>query len=161
LKKWELQIWKFKYLKNEANEFNNLKKALYDAKKDERAIIFTDTYEIEPGNNFNISPFLPTGDPYIVTVTWVYNHINTSWKNKLEDAELKQLLESNDSYGGFSNFPNFNTAFQNIYRLFDKIDDPQMLLLTTEQVKMLAHMHCYSVMSYREKFDNILSNILH
>jgi len=85
-------------------------------------------------------------------VTWVYNHINNNWKKQLND-ELKKLLESNDSYGGFSNFPNFNTAFQNIYRVYNCFDDPEILLLTTAQVKMLAHMHCYSIMSNADKFE--------
>jgi len=144
----DIQVFK----DDQHEHFQNLKKAFHEAKKDGRAIIFTDTYEIKDNNYFNISPVLPTNEPYKVKVTWVYNHINNNWKKQLND-ELKKLLESNDSYGGFSNFPNFNTAFQNIYRVYNCFDDPEILLLTTEQVKMLAHMHCYSIMSNADKFE--------
>lgn len=121
-----------------SKQFEPLATALKSALEEGRAPIHVDSYEIVQPNFFNIRPYPGNGK---VTVVWVYNDMNWGWHDKLP-PEIQTLLKSNEPTNRMDNFPHFKTTAQN------QTDDglPQILQYTPEQINLLAHMSCYTVM---------------
>jgi hypothetical protein len=121
-----------------SEQFDPLAAALKAALEEGRAPIYVDSYEIVQPNTFNIASYPADGK---VTVVWFYNDINQGWHDKLP-PEVQTLLKSSEPTNRMDNFPHFKTAAQN------QTDDgiPQVLQYTPEQINLLAHMSCYTVM---------------
>jgi len=130
-------------------KFHSLKKAFFEAKAHHKAIIHKDTYEIMPNNYFGIH------QPNPVTILWVYNDINGEWKNALS-KDLQGILNDTSADNYMANFPNYKTVCQNKF-----LDIPEILLLTTRQVKLLANMHCYTITSNSKLFKSMVPEVLH
>ena len=98
---------------------------------------FADTYTIYPDNSFAIPPYPQEKSPPYrgggeVRVLWGYLNFNRDWFNAITNPYVRNLLSTYD----FSNFPNYNTVFQNF---------GELLLLTTPQIQLLAHMTAFCV----------------
>jgi len=106
--------------------------------------MYKDTYEIIPNNYFGIH------QPNPVTILWVYNDINGEWKRALS-RDLRKILKETSDHDQMANFPNYKTVCQNKI-----LDIPEVLLLTTRQVKLLANMHCYTITSNAKLFKSMV-----
>ena len=98
---------------------------------------FADTYTIFPSNSFEIPPYPQEKTfPYLgggkVRVLWYYLNRNDDWLNAIKNHDVRNILAGS----GFSNFPNYNTVFQNL---------GELLLLTTPQIQLIADMTAYSI----------------
>lgn len=116
--------------------FTALAQGLKAAKAGGKPPIFTDRYPIHQPNSFGI-PDYPDG---MVKVIWFYNDLNLEWRNKLAEP-VQRLLAGTDPRNYLLNFPNYKTVFQNE----DALGIDELLLLTAEQINLLAHMWCYTV----------------
>jgi hypothetical protein len=67
-------------------------------------------------------------------VLWYYLNYNYDWLNAITDFQVRNIL----SGSAFSNFPNYNTVFQNF---------GELMLLTVPQIQLLAHMTAYNLTS--------------
>lgn len=116
-------------------QFPALENALKSRKAQGQPPFFQDFYTVVPDNPFNIPS-------YDVTVLWFYNDINLEWKNQLSST-IQALLASTSPTNRFTNFPNYATVAQN------KASDGfwELLLLTAEQINLLANMWCYTIMT--------------
>ena len=117
-------------------QFPDLARGLKSAKAAGRAPVFVDAYAIRQPNSFGI-PAYPGGK---VKVAWFYNDLNQAWKDGLS-APVRGLLAGGDPRNYLRNFPNYKTVFQNK----DAVGIDELLLLTAEQINLLAHMWCYTV----------------
>lgn len=124
------------------HQFEPLQAALLRAKAEQRAPWFMDSYELIQPNAYGIPPYPGDGNgPGKVTVVWFYNERNQEWYNQLP-AEVQALFNQNDPTNDLRNFPNYHIFSQNTNRA----GLPQLLNLTPQQIHLIAHMHCYTVM---------------
>ncbi|NEO98624.1 MAG: hypothetical protein F6K58_08080 [Symploca sp. SIO2E9] len=135
-----------------SDKFQALADGLKAAKAQGKPTYFKDTYTIKPNNTFDIPPYPGNGE---VTIVWFYNDINQEWKNKISDSGVKELLESNNPENFFGNFPNYKTTFQNK----SDLGIPEILKLTPQQVNLLAHMTCYTVINAEEMLKSLSCSI--
>ena len=99
---------------------------------------FTADYTIQTDNTFGIVPYPGDGK---VTVVWFYLNLNQDWKSKITDPKVLQVLDSHDPDNRFSNFPNYATVGQNTTLGII----PEVVMLTAEQVQLLANMTAFTV----------------
>lgn len=104
---------------------------------EDNGAFFADNYTILPDNSLDIPPYPQENTaPYLgggqVRVMWFYLNYNKEWLQAITDPQVHQILESSS----FSNFPNYNTVFQN---------GIEVLLLNTAQIQLLAHMTAYNI----------------
>lgn len=102
---------------------------------------YADTYTIFPSNGFDIPPYPKEATfPYRgggqVDVLWFYLNDNFDWRDAITDPQVRTILASS----AFSNFPNYNTVFQNF---------GELLLLTTAQIQLAAHLSAYNITNGR------------
>lgn len=119
-------------------EFIPLRDALRRAKAAGTAPYFMDRYTILQPNPFAIPPYPGDGK---VTIVWFYNDLNQGWKAHL-CPEVQALLDSREWANDMSNFPNLGVFFQNR----NAAGFPELLNYTPQQINLLAHMWCYTVM---------------
>jgi hypothetical protein len=98
---------------------------------------YFDIYTVIADNAFGI-------EPYEVGVYWFYNNLNQEWKNAITDEGVLALLASADPTNDFSNFPNYATVGQNKVEI-EGVWVPELLMLTAQQVNLLANMWRYTV----------------
>jgi hypothetical protein len=115
-------------------QFQALADGLKDRKKQQQPPFFVDFYTVVEDNPFDIPG-------YTVMVLWFYNDINQQWVNKLSPT-IQELLLSTDQTNYLANFPNYNTVFQNK----SSGGIPELLLLTAQQINLLADMWCFTIM---------------
>lgn len=130
---------------NQNGEYDRLVNGLKTAKANGGAVIFSDTYQIAPGNYFGIPGYPNNGK---VSVIWIYNDMNNKWLSKLPNTSsnnVSALLQSTDRTNYMANFPNYATVGQNA-TLVDGYWVPEVLPLTVQQVNLLANMHCYNIL---------------
>ncbi len=124
------------------HQLQALQAGLERAKAEQRAPWFMDSYEVIQPNVFDIPPYPGDGErPGKVTVIWFYNDLNQAWWEKLPPS-VQALFQVDDPTNRLSNFPNYNIFAQNS----DQAGLPQLLNLTPQQINLLAHMWCYTVM---------------
>lgn len=107
-------------------QYSALDSALKIIKKDTNrntVPYFMDTYKIVQPNPFDISMDS-------VSILWVYNDINPTWKKNLSN-EVKSLFSDRSDTLNIVHFPNYNTIFQNKKQLF---------WLNRVQINLLANM---------------------
>lgn len=124
------------------HQFEPLQAALLRAKAEQRAPWFIDSYTLIQPNAYGIPPY--PGDnhgPGKVTVVWFYNDRNQEWYKQLP-AAVQALFTQADPTNDLGNFPNYDIFAQNKNRA----GLPQLLNLTPQQINLIAHMHCYTVM---------------
>lgn len=123
-------------------QFEPLQAALLRAKAEQRAPWFMDSYALIQPNAYGIPPY-PGGNngPGKVTVLWFYNDLNHDWYQQLP-AAVQALFTQADPTNDLGNFPNYDIFLQNKNRS----GLPQLLNLTPQQINLIAHMHCYTVM---------------
>lgn len=119
-------------------QFDALAEGLAACKANGQPTFFQDTYTIVEPNSFDIAGYPDGGQ---VIVLWFYNDINLEWKNKLPPT-IQSLLSSTNPTDYLVNFPNYATVFQN--KASDGI--PELLLLTAQQINLLANMWCYTML---------------
>jgi hypothetical protein len=95
-------------------------------------------HTIWPDNPFGIPPYPGDGK---ITVIWLYNQKVAKWVSALP-ADVQAFLSSTSHRNYMANFPNFETVFQNR----DAIGIPELLLLTPQQVNLLADMWSWSIL---------------
>jgi hypothetical protein len=76
-----------------------------------------------------------------VTVIWLYNQKVAKWVSSLP-SDVQASLASTSHGNYMANFPNYETVFQNR----DAIGIPELLLLTPQQVNLLADMWSWSIL---------------
>jgi hypothetical protein len=119
-------------------QFFPLRAALQRAKAEGRGVYFVGRYTIVQPNSYDLLPYPGDGK---VTIVWFYNELNQGWKAQLAPA-VQTLLESRQWDNDMSNFPNLGVFFQN--RTAAGL--PELLKFTPQQINLLAHMWCYTVM---------------
>jgi hypothetical protein len=132
----------------ETDKFAALAQGLKDAKSKGKPTCYCDQYTIKPDNQFGIPSYPGTGE---VTVTWFYNDINAEWKSQLSPS-VQGLLNSTDKTNYLLNFPNYKTVCQNK----DRLGIDELLLLTSQQINLLAHMWCYTVINAGQAIRSLL-----
>ena len=91
-------------------------------------------FTIQTPNSFGLEAYPGDGE---VLILWMYNDLNESWKKQLA-APVQALLGSSDPFNYLKNFPNYDTVGQN---------DGELLLLSAQQVNLLADMWSYNIIS--------------
>lgn len=130
-----------------ASKFQALADGLKAAKANGQATTFIDSYPIIQPNFFDIPSYPDKRD---VTIVWFYNDINQEWKSKLSPP-VQELLNSEEPTNYLANFPNYRTVGQN-----NNLSGlPEILQLTAQQINLLAHMSCYTVMSVAEELRGL------
>lgn len=119
-------------------QFFPLRTALQRAKIAGKGVYFVDRYSIVQPNPYGVAPYPGDGK---VTIVWFYNELNQGWKAQLA-PEVQALLASRDWANDMSNFPNLGVFFQNR----SAAGLPELLHFTPQQINLLAHMGCYTVM---------------
>ena len=120
-------------------KFKALAEGLKQKKANNEPVYFKDTYTIKPNNSFGIPS-------YEVTVVWFYLEQNEEWKGKIKSDEVKSKLPEN--------FPNYRSVGQ------DSASDEQhkvtpFLDLSAEEVNLLAHMTCETVLDAKETLEEL------
>jgi hypothetical protein len=77
----------------------------------------------------------------IVNIVWFYNHLNQGWQAQLS-PDVQALLANRERVNDMSNFPNLGVFFQNR----NAAGMPELLHYTLQQINLLGHMWCYTVM---------------
>ncbi|NET07061.1 MAG: hypothetical protein F6K16_20645 [Symploca sp. SIO2B6] len=119
-------------------KFQALAEGLKQKKANKEPIYFKDTYTIKPDNPFGIPS-------YEVTVVWFYLEQNEEWEDKLP-KNIQQKLPDD--------FPNYSNAAQ------DSASDKQhkvipFLDLSPEEVNLLAHMTCQTVLDAKDTLEEL------
>ncbi len=112
-----------------SEEFAPLLKGLLASQKEGGLPYYIGEHEILQDNPFGIKSYKP-GEK--VRIIWVFNDLNRDWKEKLS-PEVKALFTEEN---GLDNFPSYKTVLQN---------KPELLLLSPEQINLLANMWHFSV----------------
>ena len=102
-------------------------------------------HTIWPDNPFGIPPYPGNGK---VTVIWLYNQKIAQWVSALQPA-VQTFLTSTSKRNYMANFPNYETVFQNK----DILDIPELLLLTSEQVNLLADMWTWAILEIADEIQ--------
>lgn len=104
-------------------------------------------HRIWENNPFGIPPYPNDGT---VTVIWLYNEKITQWVSQLP-AETQKFLTSTDKRNYMANFPNYHTVLQNE----DIFHIPELLLLTPQQVNLIAQMWSWAVLEIQDDIRKI------
>jgi hypothetical protein len=83
-----------------------------------------------------------------VTVIWLYNQKVAKWVSALP-SDVQAFLASTSHRNYMANFPNYETVFQNR----DAIGIPELLLLTPQQVNLLADLWSWSVLEIADELQ--------
>ncbi|GGB18319.1 hypothetical protein [Puia dinghuensis] len=121
---------------NDDGKFAQLAAALASKKANGEPLVYADLYTVYEGNYFGVPAYPGAGSFFIV---WYYNDMNRQWYNELPTA-IQELLTSTDPTNYMANFPNYATVGQNSYD-----DIPEVLMLTPQQINLLANMQCFTV----------------
>ena len=109
---------------------------------------YASEHTIHPDNPFGIPPYPNDGK---VTVIWLYNERITQWVSALP-ADVRTFLGNTSHRNRMTNFPNYETVFQNS----DAIGIPELLLLTPQQVNLLADMWTWAVLELEEQIEQLV-----
>lgn len=121
----------------ETDQFAALSESLLAKKENGEFPIYVEDYAVKQPNPFGIPPYPGDGK---VTIVWFYNDINVDWQEKLP-TEIKEFLDSEDPLNNMSKFPYLGTLNQNK----NEEGIGEVLSLTQEQIKLTAHMWCYTL----------------
>ncbi|HET7437361.1 MAG TPA: hypothetical protein VFN10_21830 [Thermoanaerobaculia bacterium] len=108
-------------------------------------------HRIWPDNPFAIEPYPNDGT---VTVIWLYNQKIAQWISKLP-PDTQKFLTSTNERNYMANFPNYHTVLQNK----DFFHIPELLLLTPQQVNLLAQMWSWAVLEIADDIRKIAENV--
>ncbi len=125
------------------------------ARQDNRALVTCGTFDVIGNRLFNVRPYAEA------SICWVYPDLATNWVDALRDEKLKRLAtgqcpECENEVGRFSNFPWYDTFFQN-----RNLIPPQqfgILKLTTAQVNLLADLMAWSVVESKAVIERAFSS---
>jgi hypothetical protein len=117
-----------------SDQFDIVKNGLTQSKNAGRVVFAAGKFTIQTPNSFALEPY--PGDGHVL-IFWMYNDLNANWKAQLQ-PDVRNLLESTNPGNYMLNFPNYSTVFQNEYEL---------LLLSAQQVNLLADMWSYNMIS--------------
>jgi hypothetical protein len=109
-------------------QFKPLAAGLKAARAAGGPVVHADYYPIQTPNPFALAPYTPQ-------IFWIYNDWNESWYKRLP-SNVKRLFKKDDPSNRLTNFPNYDTFFQN---------EDEVIHLTRRQVNLLAHMWCYTM----------------
>jgi len=115
-------------------QFQTVLAGLTQSKQAGGVVFAAGLFTIQTPNNFGLEAYPGNGE---VLIFWMYNHRNQSWVNQLAPG-VQALLGSKAPSNYMANFPNYNTVFQN---------EDELLLLSAQQVNLLADMWSYSIVS--------------
>ena len=105
-------------------------------------------HTIWPDNPFGIPPYPGDGK---VTVVWLYNQKIAKWVSALP-SDVQTFLGSTSKRNYMANFPNYETVFQNK----DIIGIPELLLLTPQQVNLIADMWTWAMLEIADEIQKLL-----
>ncbi len=109
---------------------------------------YASQHTIFPGNPFGIPPYPNDGK---VTVIWLYNQKIAQWVSALQ-PDVRTFLGNTSKRNRMTNFPNYDTVFQNR----DLIGIPELLLLTPQQVNLLADMWSWAVLEIEDAIQKVV-----
>ena len=111
---------------------------------------YASQHTIQPDNPFGIPPYPNDGK---VTVIWLYNQKIAQWVSALP-SDVQTFLGNTSKRNKMTNFPNYDTVFQNR----DLLGIPELLLLTPQQVNLLADMWTWAVLEIEDEIQKIVQS---
>ena len=126
-----------------SEEWSAVQQGLMSALASGGPVWYASQHTIFPGNPFGIGPYPNDGK---VTVVWLYNQKIAQWVSALP-ADVRAFLGNTSRRNAMTNFPNYHTVFQNR----DLLDIPELLLLTPQQVNLLADMWTWAVLELEDE----------
>jgi hypothetical protein len=129
-------------------EWTPVQKGLQAALAGGGPVFYIGRHTIFPDNPFGIEPYPGDGK---VTVIWLYNQKIANWVSKLQ-PEVQTFLSSTDKRNYMVNFPNYETVFQNK----DLLGIPELLLLTPEQVNLIADMWAWAILEIAPEIQKVV-----
>ena len=124
-------------------EFATLVRGLQAARRAGRSVATTLTHRVLANDRWGVSGGWET------RICWVYNERVPEWQARIP-ADVRRQVEAGQAAraeGGFAHFPHYRTRGQN----------PGCLIrLTPEQVNLLAHLACWTVMANADTLRALL-----
>ena len=124
-------------------QFQSVLTGLTQSKAAGNVVFAAGSFTIQTPNNFGLEPYPGNGE---VLIFWMYNDLNRSWANQLTGPGVQALLNSTIPSNYMANFPNYDTVGQN---------EDELLLLTAQQVNLLADMWSYNIISGFTQTDQV------
>ncbi|HYJ03969.1 MAG TPA: hypothetical protein VEX43_02475, partial [Chthoniobacterales bacterium] len=115
-------------------QFDMVRSGLIQSKAAGGVVFAAGAFTIQTPNSFELAPYPGSGE---VLIFWMYNDLNKSWANQLP-GDVRALLGSTAPWDYMKNFPNYDTVGQN---------DFELLLLSAQQINLLADMWSYNIIS--------------
>lgn len=131
-----------------SEEWTALQQGLMNALASGGPVWYASQHTIFPGNPFGIPPYPSDGK---VTVIWLYNQQIAQWVSALQ-PDVRTFLGNKSKRNKMTNFPNYDTVFQNR----DAIGVPELLLLTPQQVNLLADMWSWAVLEIEDEIQKLV-----
>jgi hypothetical protein len=123
-------------------QFDTVLSGLTQSKTAGGVVFAAGTFTIQSPNSFDLAPYPGSGE---VVIIWLYNDLNQSWLSQLS-SDVQALFTSTWPFNYMANFPNYNTVNQN---------DGELLLLTAQQINLLADMWSYNIISGFTETDQV------
>ncbi len=117
------------------SQFQTVLTGLAQSKKAGGVVFAAGNFTIQTPNKFGLEAYPGNGE---VLIFWMYNDLNQSWKSQLTGPGVQALLNSTAPSNYMKNFPNYDTVGQN---------EDEVLLLSAQQVNLLADMWSYNIIS--------------
>jgi hypothetical protein len=117
-----------------SSQFDTVLTGLTNSKASGSVVVAAGSFTIQTPNNFGLEAYPGNGE---VLIFWLYNDLNKGWAKQLQPS-VQTLLTSTKPSNYMANFPNYDTVFQN---------QDELLLLTAQQVNLLADMWSYNIIS--------------
>jgi hypothetical protein len=117
-----------------SSQYNTVLTGLTNSKAAGGVVVGAGFFSIQTPNNFGLEAYPGNGE---VLIFWLYNDLNKSWAQQLQPS-VQTLLTSTNPSNYMANFSNYDTVGQK---------EGELLLLTAQQVNLLADMWSYSVIS--------------
>lgn len=125
-----------------------VQQGLMNALKSGGPVWYASQHTIYPDNPFGIPPYPNDGK---VNVIWLYNQKIDQWVSALQ-PDVRTFLGNTSKRNKMTNFPNYDTVFQNR----DLIGIPELLLLTPQQVNLIADMWSWAVLEVADEIQKIV-----
>lgn len=125
-----------------------VQKGLMDALASGGPVWTASQHTIWPDNPFGIPAYPGDGK---VTVVWLYNQKIAKWVSALQ-PEIQQFLGNTNKRNKMTNFPNYDTVFQNR----DAFGIPELLLLTPQQVNLLSDMWSWAILEIADDIRKLI-----
>lgn len=132
------------------SEWEPVQQGLMKALASGGPVFYVGQHTIWPDNPFGIPPYPGDGK---VTVIWLYNQKVTEWVSQLQ-PDVQKFLGNTSHRNYMVNFPNYETVFQNR----DLVGIPELLLLTPEQVNLLADMWSWSILQIADEIQRAVDS---